>query len=180
MVRQPVVIRVGPHAASLGRLAIVLFAGAMAWMTVAAAQSAGPRAPSSVPLVYVAPVDDIIHPISAEFILDTIDTADPTSITDITAVPRHVRHHECTLQASGMRDTLSARAPSLVRQLVATRRNSVRRSLERAAQVASPQRHGRHAEALASATPRTVVGRSVAVPARRPASSNLSHWLVAT
>jgi membrane-bound serine protease (ClpP class) len=75
MVRQPVVIRVGPRAASLGRLATLLFACAIAWIS---ATQAAPQAPArdAAPLVYVAPVDDIIHPISAEFILDTIDTAD--------------------------------------------------------------------------------------------------------
>jgi membrane-bound serine protease (ClpP class) len=33
-------------------------------------------APDAAPIVYVAPVDAIIHPISAEFITDAIDTAD--------------------------------------------------------------------------------------------------------
>jgi membrane-bound serine protease (ClpP class) len=77
MVRQPVVIRVGPRAASVGRLATLLFACALAWMT-SAARTAAVRhgVPDAAPLVLVAPVDDIIHPISAEFILDTIDTAD--------------------------------------------------------------------------------------------------------
>ena len=83
MVRRAGIIRVGPHAASPGRLAILLFnlfivvsvplfphlfTGAMAW--------SGTDAQGGAPLVYVAPVDDIIHPISAEFILETIDTAD--------------------------------------------------------------------------------------------------------
>src|SRR5687768_9566564 len=72
MVRQPVVIRVGPRAASIGRFAILLFACAIAWMSGAGAAAA----PNAAPVVYVAPVDDIIHPISAEFILDAIDTAD--------------------------------------------------------------------------------------------------------
>jgi membrane-bound serine protease (ClpP class) len=83
MVRRPVFIRVGPRAAPLGRLAILLFAGATAWLTAAAAHSAGAQpspggtdARGTAPLIYVAPVDDIIHPISAEFILDAIDTAD--------------------------------------------------------------------------------------------------------
>jgi membrane-bound serine protease (ClpP class) len=75
MVRQPVVVRVGPHAASIGRLGILLFACVITWMAAArAAQPAGVQ--GGAPLVYVAPVDDIIHPISAEFILDAIDAAD--------------------------------------------------------------------------------------------------------
>ena len=76
MVRQPVVIRVGPRAASLGRLGILLFACAFAWIAGSAAAQRDAAGRDAAPLVYVAPVDDIIHPISAEFIIDAIDTAD--------------------------------------------------------------------------------------------------------
>ena len=69
MVRHPVVFRVGPYAPFLGRLTTLLFAVALAW-------TAGVDARDDAPVVYVAPVDAIIHPISAEFILDTIDAAD--------------------------------------------------------------------------------------------------------
>jgi membrane-bound serine protease (ClpP class) len=75
MVRQPAVIRVGPRAASVGRLATLLFAAATAWITASAAV-APQAARDAPPVVYVAPVDGIIHPISAEFILEAIDTAD--------------------------------------------------------------------------------------------------------
>jgi membrane-bound serine protease (ClpP class) len=37
---------------------------------------ASPPSSASAPVVYVAAVDDIIHPISAEFMIDAIDTAD--------------------------------------------------------------------------------------------------------
>ena len=63
---------------SRGLTCAVLLASAAA-LSVQAASTPRPLTPSAAPLVYVAEVDSVIHPVSAEYMIQTMDRADQAS-----------------------------------------------------------------------------------------------------